>query len=308
MESLLDDESPLAQALLEGIHRPPVQVFRMNRKLTDFFVVTTADGQGELSMTSGGHPSSSQTSRDTTTTHDYAPHPSSLHARLRQRLGRPLKIVVPKKGPVAIIQDACSVRSFASYPTTRECGSKMSTDAPLDLQDAVSSTIQRRDNEQFLDAFRYSIVTSNLLHDHTAATTLRIPSPTQQNAPSIPSAKSTISWSVDGIVLTAAAGALFAWMLQWTLSASSLWIEALRLTLLILVIFVAIQLLVAYTSRQRLRHMRQEALESVNVSLVNFDAFDRSSSAAITLIQEVEAVSRGYHLYVLKHSMHRSID
>jgi hypothetical protein len=168
-----------------------------------------------------------------------------------------------------------------------------------DIQDAVSSTIQRRDNEQFLDAFRYSIVTSNLLHEHTAATTLRIPSPTQQNAPSISSSESHITWSADGIVLATAAGAFFAWMVQWTLSASSVWIEALRFTLLLVVVFVAVELLNAYTSRQRLSYMRQEALESVNVSVVNFDAFDRSSSAAITLIQEVEAVSRGYHLYVI---------
>jgi hypothetical protein len=36
--------------------------------------------------------------------------PSGLHARLRQRLGQPLKISVPQSGPVARIQNACAVR------------------------------------------------------------------------------------------------------------------------------------------------------------------------------------------------------
>jgi hypothetical protein len=51
----------------------------------------------------------SQTHRDTVAQNDFAPQPFGLRARLRQRLGRPLKIAVPNKGPVAILQDACSV-------------------------------------------------------------------------------------------------------------------------------------------------------------------------------------------------------
>jgi hypothetical protein len=35
--------------------------------------------------------------------------PSGLHARLHQRLGQPLMIAIPKNGPVARIQHACSV-------------------------------------------------------------------------------------------------------------------------------------------------------------------------------------------------------
>jgi hypothetical protein len=51
---------------------------------------------------------------DHTDTHDtsttsFAPRPSGLRAKFKKRLGTPLKIPRPHKGPVAIIQDACSV-------------------------------------------------------------------------------------------------------------------------------------------------------------------------------------------------------
>jgi hypothetical protein len=53
---------------------------------------------------------------DTNETHkpSFAPRPSGLRAKLRHRLGKPLKIAVPHKGPVAIIQDACHV-SYTLY-------------------------------------------------------------------------------------------------------------------------------------------------------------------------------------------------
>ena len=40
----------------------------------------------------------------------FAPRSLGLRERLKQRLGRPLKIAVPGKGPVAKMQDVCTVR------------------------------------------------------------------------------------------------------------------------------------------------------------------------------------------------------
>jgi hypothetical protein len=52
----------------------------------------------------------------------FAPRSLGLRERLKQRLGRPLKIAVPEKGPVAKIQDVCTVcrtlREWSSLTTS----------------------------------------------------------------------------------------------------------------------------------------------------------------------------------------------
>jgi hypothetical protein len=86
------------------------------------------------------------------------------------------------------------------------------------------------------------------------------------------------------------------WLLRWTFSASSVWITLVRFCFLITLLFIGKEFISAYTRKQRLQILRQDVIRIVNISVINLDAFDKSSGAAITLIQEVEAVSRGYHL------------
>jgi Mysoin-binding motif of peroxisomes len=163
------------------------------------------------------------------------------------------------------------------------------------IQDAVSSTIQRKDNEQFLDTFRYSIITSNLLHEHTGTSTLRLGSVHRKDS-GLPESDDVANWTLDGAVVAITIPAAASWMLKWSLSASSIWIALLRLGLLCVLLYLTKELLDAHSRRQRLYYLRQEVVKGINVAVINLDAFDKSSAAAITLIQEVEAVSRGYHL------------
>ncbi len=71
-------------------------------------VERTLTGQGEGEFDSNYRPLEREEALEEQPT--FAPRSMGLRERLRQRLGRPLKIAVPGKGPVAKIQDVCTVR------------------------------------------------------------------------------------------------------------------------------------------------------------------------------------------------------
>lgn len=164
------------------------------------------------------------------------------------------------------------------------------------MQDAVSSTIHKKENEQFLDLFRYRIVTSNLLREHVAVGGARGHSIHVQEVDLLSSKPDHKAWSIEGVWVVVAATGVVSWMLKWSLLANSIWTGISKFLLVTVVVFIARELILAHARRQRLQYLRQEAIKTVNDAVTNFDAFDKSSAASITLIQEVEAVSRGYHL------------
>jgi hypothetical protein len=101
MESVVYDDSPLAKVLLEGTRRLSSLVWSVLRglQLTD---------QGEGEFDSDDHEVHRE--EDAAEQPAFAPRSLGLRERLKQRLGRPLKIAVPGKGPVAKIQHVCTVR------------------------------------------------------------------------------------------------------------------------------------------------------------------------------------------------------
>ena len=58
--------------------------------------------------------------------------------------------------------------------------------------------------------------------------------------------------------------------------------------------------LYAYARRQWLQYLRRQAIESVSRFAATVQLFEAASSSIFTLIQEVELVSRGYRMYVLR--------
>lgn len=54
--------------------------------------------------------------------------------------------------------------------------------------------------------------------------------------------------------------------------------------------------LYAYLRRQKLDDLRVQAVESASSMTISAQSFDAAASEAITLIQEVEVVSRGYRM------------
>lgn len=61
---------------------------------------------------------------------------------------------------------------------------------------------------------------------------------------------------------------------------------------------VAAGVIQVFLRRQWLRYRRHQALSEVSDFVSHAQDFDSATAAAISLIQEVELVSRGYRLYV----------
>lgn len=55
----------------------------------------------------------------------------------------------------------------------------------------------------------------------------------------------------------------------------------------------------AYIRQQWLRYLREQAMAEITAFVAKSQDFDGASSAAVSLVQEVELVSRGYRMYVL---------
>lgn len=53
----------------------------------------------------------------------------------------------------------------------------------------------------------------------------------------------------------------------------------------------------AYMRRQWLQYLRQQSLAEISEFVAEAQTFDTSLAAALTLVQEVELVSRGYRMY-----------
>jgi hypothetical protein len=104
------------------------------------------------------------------------------------------------------------------------------------------------------------------------------------------------TWSLEGSVMTCCFTFVFALMTKWITAGSSILSRCWKFMSLGVVVYIAYELVSASTGRQRLRSLRREAIKAIENVLANFEAFDSTSSAAINFIQEVEAVSRGYHL------------
>jgi ABC-type nickel/cobalt efflux system permease component RcnA len=99
-----------------------------------------------------------------------------------------------------------------------------------------------------------------------------------------------------GLFFTVVISFTLAWSIQllrttgWT--SSSWW----RIGLRILVAPVALFVLYSYLRQQRLQNMRTQAVSRASSYAKSAHDFDAAALAAVTLIQEVEVVSRGYKL------------
>jgi hypothetical protein len=164
------------------------------------------------------------------------------------------------------------------------------------LQQAVNSRLHRAENEQFVEHFRYTIIASNLLNEHPGyARPVNIPA---QAPLAQPEEYSLASWTVNGVAVTTTLPFTIAWLIHWAVSARSGEIGWSRLMVLIVALIASISFLYVYARKQRLHNLRQNAVKSLTALTTNFEALEVSSSTALTMIQEVELVSRGYRLSV----------
>lgn len=163
------------------------------------------------------------------------------------------------------------------------------------LQKALNSRLGRADNKRFLEQFRYIIVASQLLNDHAYHGP---PSHRQQldgksdehEAPQLG------ALTISGAVLTAILSFGLVGLLQWVRGASTTSTVFRRIGVVFIIVAAVTTLAYTYVRRQWLHYLRRRNLAEVSVFVARVQDLDASITAGITLIQEVELVSRGYRV------------
>ena len=165
------------------------------------------------------------------------------------------------------------------------------------VQSAIHHRLGWTKNAHFLEQFRYIIVASQLLSDHSN------PSSYQRQSLPRPAASTKhlereqlFAASPLGLSLTAATAFLLAWSIRWL--HCKWWSDySIPGVLLLGLAFAATSTIIyAYIRRQYLHSLRLQAIESASVLTINMQEFDATASAGLTLIQEVELISRGYNM------------
>lgn len=153
--------------------------------------------------------------------------------------------------------------------------------------------LRKSENERFLEQFGYIIVASQLLSEQTPSTYNSATA--YQTSDKIIHALAATGQSnigLRGVFLTAAASFVVAWLLRWARNGLS------RRGTCLAVLLVAFIVVSGYIAarRQWLRYVRSQSIQYSGFLINNARVFDSAASAAVSLIQEVELVSRGYRM------------
>jgi hypothetical protein len=207
--------------------------------------------------------------------------------KFRQKLPPPLQLAIPQNKAVEIIHDTCSV----GYPTPgRYCHALIT----VSFQKAVNSRLGRADNARFLERFRYLIVASQLLNAHSQLG--QAPSGRSKDISiPMPDTSGLATLTHEGVALTSS----FAFGLAWTVN----WVRGDHAIGQTLVYFGVLGLLgiiaYAYVRRQWLQYLRQQNLRDITSLVAKSHELDSAASGALSLVQEVELVARGYKMCVV---------
>jgi len=304
METVIQDHTPLAD-YLKGA-RPPRSPLSSRRAqqaqqrspsemaswtLTAFLLADEGEEQ-EHHHETWATPAASDS-------HDDSPPPSPSFAPVGRPTVRkrfrpdPLPLDLPHMNRLRSLRNSYSV----SIPPCRRvlAGGQAVADRVVlpALQKAVVSRIDRADNLKFIEQFRYTIVASQLLSGHSIAAQQnyhgrpREPQETPSNAAAPTS---------TGVLATAAAALVVAWVVRWVYSGGYAHLTKKRVSFSALILVAVAVVSQAYLRQQWLRYLRDQALAEVTTFVARSQDFDSASSAALSLIQEVELVSRGYRM------------
>lgn len=160
---------------------------------------------------------------------------------------------------------------------------------------AVVASIDRADNSKFLERFRYTIIASQLL----SGTSILGHRPA---APNIPHAAQNIAkhqsiLSTEGMLASILGALAIAVILSWSLgNGPPSYVTRKRLAFIVALMAASSFLGQIYMRRQWLRRRREQSLAEITTFVSKSNDFDRASEATLSLVQEVELVSRGYRI------------
>ncbi|KAK5172349.1 uncharacterized protein LTR77_003988 [Saxophila tyrrhenica] len=162
---------------------------------------------------------------------------------------------------------------------------------------ALNSRLGRADNARFLEHFRYIIVASQLLNEYLDQGAL---------PPSLPnhgldgtaegSAMPSVATSLYGATGTAIVAFALVYLIHWARSSRDGALSTSRIALVLAIFLVTAFVGYGYVRRQWLKFLRRQAVAEITTLTANWQAFEVSASSALSLIQEVELVSKGYRL------------
>lgn len=160
-------------------------------------------------------------------------------------------------------------------------------------QKAVASRIDHAGNLKFIEQFRYTIVASQLLNGHSIAGQQNYQS-RPKSAPETP--QDELVPTSTGLLATAAAALVVAWVVRWVYTGGYAHLTKKRVAFSAAMLVAVASVSHIYIRQQWLRYLKKQALAEVNTFVSKSHDFDSASSATLSLIQEVELVSRGYRM------------
>ncbi len=222
--------------------------------------------------THDGHPLSDTAAYDESTPTSFAP---SAHTRpplrARKSIAKSYRRLIGEQTAVGRIHNACST--------------------------ALNSRLGRADNARFLEHFRYIIVASQLLNEYLDQGALPPSNPSHGlDGTAEGSSMPSMSTSLYGATGTAIVAFALVYLIHWARSTREGPVNKGRVALVVAVFLVTAFLGYGYVRRQWLKFLRRQAVTEVTNLTANWQAFEVSASSALSLIQEVELVSKGYRL------------
>ncbi|KAK6337943.1 hypothetical protein TWF696_001416 [Orbilia brochopaga] len=174
------------------------------------------------------------------------------------------------------------------------------------LRGGLKSRLASGENLQFIERFRYVLVASQLLNEQASVANYDLRDPTTLPTPqpaSINPFTALITWFGSPpprfYAYTAASIIILSILISWLSRGGAERKSAFgrsRVALMLLLSMVLALLVFAHLRRVKLRNLRTDAITAAEQFVDSCQTFDIVAGNAITLIQEIELVSRGYRL------------
>jgi hypothetical protein len=205
--------------------------------------------------------------------------------KLRSKIPPPLQLSIPKSHAVTT-----TIHKTYSVSWTWLFIILFGTDGKL--QRAINSRLGQADNARFLERFRYIIVASQLLsiHSYPGQTVQAL---SREGNASPPIVQRRGATTLAGAFVTISCVFSLLWLVKWVVDEG---VGKAHISMFLVLLLGLALLSQAYMRRQWLQYLREQALSETSEFVTKAQEFDQVASASITLVQEVELVSRGYRM------------
>jgi hypothetical protein len=139
-------------------------------------------------------------------------------------------------------------------------------------------------------------VASQLLNTHSFVGQINRGQSLDASIP-VPDAPQLGNITLAGVAVTASFAFALAWLIHWTRGGDNSTAGKGRVVIFLVLLVVFSVISYAYMRKQWLQYLRQQSLVEVSEFVSKAQDFDTVVAGALTLVQEVELVSRGYRMY-----------